>query len=94
VIVLPASDIVPTVMSELVMPRPEPPVALPGPQIFFSVPKSPGPAALADELVGAALELWLLLFPDPPDRLQAAAPVSSRALAETAASIRRVECRP
>jgi hypothetical protein len=84
---------VPTVMVELVRPRPEPPVALPGPQIFFRVPKSPGAAALEDELGAAAFELGLSEFPEPPDRLQAAAPVRSRALAETAASTRRVECR-
>jgi hypothetical protein len=35
------------------MPRPLPPVALPGPQIFFSVPKSPGPAACALALADA-----------------------------------------
>jgi hypothetical protein len=38
---------VPTLMVLAEMPRPLPPVALPGPQIFFRVPKSPGPAACA-----------------------------------------------
>jgi hypothetical protein len=85
----------------LVMPRPEPPVALPGPQIFFNVPKSPGPAAslVAD---AEALAVALLLAPPPPfllsddERPQAAISPSEVAAIRTTALFvrpcRQAEC--
>ncbi len=78
----------------------EPPVALPGPQIFFSVPKSPGPAVSAAE--GVALELALELAPPPPllllfddERPQAAISPSEVAAIRTTALFVRLdlECR-
>ena len=42
----PGSDIVPTLMAVAEMPRPLPPVALPGPQIFFSVAEVAGAGGL------------------------------------------------
>src|SRR5690349_6751804 len=67
------------------MPRPLPPVALPGPQIFFRVPKSPGFAWAELVVVGAGV--LPLLFPPPPER-EHAAPVAVMvaAMAPTAIS--------
>jgi hypothetical protein len=78
------------------MPRPLPPVAVPGPQIFFSVPKSPGPGALelalADAEAVADDEV-------PPaggfDELDPERPHAARAVnvvAATATAITRVLC--
>jgi hypothetical protein len=53
------------------IPRPEPPVAEPGAQTFFTEPKSPVAAALA-VLVGA--ELPVLVLPEPTSVSVAARP--------------------
>jgi hypothetical protein len=68
----PASDIVPMLMAVLLMPRPVPPVAVPGPQIPFRSPKSPAALVLA---VADADPLGALLGgveEDDPDRPHAA----------------------
>jgi hypothetical protein len=81
----PVSDIVPTLMALAEMPRPLPPVALPGPQIFFRVPKSPGPAAalaLADAEDDPELEFPLGVL----DELELDRPHAAKAVNVTAAS--------
>ncbi len=72
------------------MPRPLPPVALPFPQIPFSVPKSPGPGPLevaAED--GALLDALVLPPPDDDERPQAAS--ATNVVVATATATSRVD---
>jgi hypothetical protein len=88
------SDIVPTLIAVAEIPRPLPPVAVPGPQIFFRVPKSPGPGA--DELALADADADDEVPPAGGfDELDPERPHAARAVnvvAATATAITRVLC--
>jgi hypothetical protein len=73
-------------ISVLVRPRAVGPLGVPGPQMAFSVPKSPGPAAAeAEALVAGALLDGVLDPPLEEERPQPAVTSPSTAAALTAA---------
>ncbi len=85
--VLPGSASTPMRISVLLIPRPVGPLGVPGPQMAFSVPKSPlpGAAELDALLAGLLLDGVPALPPPDEDRPQPAVTSPSTATALTAA---------
>jgi hypothetical protein len=80
---------VPTLMVVLLMPRPLPPVAVPGPQIALRLPKSPAALVLAlaladDDPVGPLLGGFEEEDPDRPHAAKASNVVAATAETTTA----------
>jgi len=75
------------------IPRPLPPVALPFPQMPFSVPKSPGPATAALDVAAEDGALLVgLVFPPPDDERPQAASATNVVVAMPTATSRVDRC--